>query len=97
MEPREQQLAYLEELAGELASHGFATELVNQGAACHLNVANGRTPALNEQVHCERDAEGLWVYRWPWHEPIGAVADPTLVVNRIAMVLRSVDPGAEAR
>lgn len=92
MELRAQQLAFLTKLADELASQGgFTTELASKLSKPHLKVANAETPSLNERVLCDRADDGSWSFWWPWKQPIGSVDDLSLVVNRIALVLRSVE------
>jgi hypothetical protein len=95
MEQREQQLIYLRKLADALKGHGFTTELLGKVSKPSLKVANAETPSLNERVLCKQNTEGLWVYEWPWQQPIGAVDDLVLVVSRIATVLRSVEQQAD--
>lgn len=90
MELREQQLAHLGKLAEELTSSGLHAELVGTVSKPYLKVANADTPTLNERVLCQQ-TDDRWAYWWPWKQPIGSVGDLVLVVNRIAMVLRSVE------
>jgi len=91
MEVRKQRLAHLECLAEKLTSNGFTAELASEISKPCLKVANASTPTLNERVLCERADNGSWSYWWPWQQPIGSVEDLELVINRIAIVLRSVE------
>jgi hypothetical protein len=91
MEARAQALTHLGQLADKLAGYGFTTELIGQISKPYLKVANAATPSLNERVRCQPDADGSWSFWWPWNQPIGSVDDLELVVNRIALVLRSLE------
>ena len=91
MEVREERLAHLERLAEKLTTSGFTAELASQISTPCLTVANARQPTLNERVLCERADNGSWSYWWPWQQPIGSVEDLELVIDRIAIVLRSVE------
>jgi hypothetical protein len=91
MEAREQCLTHLGQLADKLAGYGFTTELASKIAKPHLKVANATTPSLNERVLCQPADDGSWSFWWPWNQPIGSVDDLELVVNRIALVLRSLE------
>jgi hypothetical protein len=42
-------------------------------------------------VLCQPADDGSWSFWWPWNQPIGSVDDLELVVNRIALVLRSLE------
>lgn len=90
MTAREQQLVYLERLAEALKRQGFATELASAISKPHLKVANAEQPSLNERVICQQDTEGSWSFWWPWSQPIGSVDELGLVVDKIGLVLRSV-------
>jgi hypothetical protein len=91
MDERAQRLAHLGQLAGKLEGFGFTTELASQISKPYLKVANAATPSLNERVLCQPDADDHWSFWWPWKQPIGSVDDLELVVNRIALVLRSLE------
>lgn len=91
MTDREQQLVHLERLADELKQRGFATELVGKLTKPFLKVANADTPTLNERVQCHQADDDSWCYWWPWKQPIGSVDDLSVVVEKIAAVLRSVE------
>ena len=90
MEAHEEQLAHLERLAQALDPGAFAAEVVRTIPGPYLKVANARTPALNEQVHCRQTDDGSWVFQWPWKQPIGPVDDLETVTGKIAEVLRPV-------
>jgi len=91
MELREQRLAHLEHLAGELDKREFRTELTRAIARPYVTVANAVQPQLNERVLCEQAEDGSWSFWWPWQQPIGSVDDLETVLGKIAAVLRSVE------
>jgi len=88
---RDQQLAHLTRLAGELEQRGFVTELASQISKLHLHVVNAETPTLTERVLCYRTIDDTWMFWWPWKQPIGPVDDLTAVIEKIAAVLKSVE------
>lgn len=91
MTDREQQLVHLEQLAKELKQRGFSVELVGKLTKPFLKVANAETPTLNERVLCYQADDGSWVLWWPWKQPIGSVDDLEVVIEKISVVLRSVE------
>ena len=88
---RDEQLAHLERLADELKHWSFVTELIGNVSKPYLRVANAETPTLNERVLCHQAADGAWIFRWPWKQPIGSVDELDAVVDKIAAVLKSVE------
>ena len=91
MDTRKQQLVHLEHLAAELVKRGFGVELVGAISKPCLKVANADTPSLNEHVQCDSSDDGSWSFWWPWKQPIGAVDDLETVIEKITVVLRSVE------
>jgi hypothetical protein len=88
---RDEQLAHLERLAGELSKRGLTAELGGGIRHPSLRAANPDIPRLSERVLCDRAEDGSWCYWWPWRQPIGSVDDLELAVTKIAAVLRSVE------
>jgi hypothetical protein len=83
-------IAYLEQLAGELARRGLSAAVIVKGRRPCVKVANPDTPALNERVFCDQAADGSWCFWWPWRRPIGSADDLGAVAGKIMTVLRSV-------
>lgn len=87
----DEQRAHLQRLAEELKTKGFTVELVSKLSLPFLKVANADTPTLNERVLCHQADDDLWVFWWPWKQPIGSVDELEVVIEKIAAVLRSVE------
>ncbi|HUY46495.1 MAG TPA: hypothetical protein VMV92_12295 [Streptosporangiaceae bacterium] len=90
MEAREEQLAHLERLVQALDPDGFTAEIIGAFSSPYLKVANASAPSLNERIYCGRAEDGTWLFRWPWHQPIGSVDDLEKVADKVTEVLRSV-------
>ncbi len=88
--PRETMRQHLGKLAEKLTTNGVLAELVGDIAKPYLNVALSGTPNQTERVLCQLD-EGWWWFWWAWEQPIGSVDDPELVIDRIALMLRSLE------
>jgi hypothetical protein len=89
--PREVMRRHIGELAQKLTSNGLLAELAGDIARPCLTVALRSAPAQSERVLCQPDDAGWW---WFWRvsgQPIGAVDDPELVIDRITVMLRSLE------
>jgi hypothetical protein len=86
---REEQIAYLTRLAGQLQVHEFRARLLAVAEPC-LKVTNPDCRDLSERVLCRQAADGSWCFWWSWHQPIGSVDDLSEVCGKIMTVLRSV-------
>lgn len=91
MDDRAQQLSHLERLADELKQRGLTVELADERSKPQLTVANAQTASLYERVLCHQGDDGSWKFWWPWKQPIGLVDELSVVVDKIASVLRSVE------
>jgi len=79
---------HLAQLAERLTRGGLVAELVGDIAKPYLTVALADTPTQTERVLAQLDGTDWWFW-WAWEQPIAAVDDPELVIDRIAMLLRS--------
>jgi hypothetical protein len=91
---RETMRGHLAKLAGKLTSNGQLAELAGDIQKPYLNVALADNPAHTERVLCQLDDEGWWWFFWAWGEAIGAVDDLELGIDRIAVMLRSLEADA---
>lgn len=82
-----EEIASLERLAGELATHGLQTALRQlPGRLPYLDVRNPRASILTEKVFAQADA-----YWYSWAERIAGCDDVTAAAAILARVLRTVD------
>lgn len=80
--------AHLERLATELRERGWhATLRTGSSGRQVLHVRNPRAPGLNDEVIADDAA-----FRWVWGQVIGPLTETPGVADRIAHVLREVQP-----
>ena len=82
---------HLARLAEKLTSNGLLAELAGDIPKPYLTVALSDIPARSERVLCQPDSDGWWWFWWPTEQPIGATDDLELVIDRIAVMLRSLE------
>jgi hypothetical protein len=81
-------LARLEGLAVELASHGLrAWVIAPRGRVPSLHVVNPVATVLAEDVYAGRGQDGRWWFWWSWAEQIAADDDLEAAAAMIARVL----------
>jgi hypothetical protein len=84
--------ADLENLAAELATRGYHTDLCTPpGTLPYLHVVNPQASALTENVFAHADS-----FYYSWAEPIAQCDQITAAASILARVLRTVDGGVTA-
>lgn len=79
--------ADLENLAAELATRGYHTDLCTPaGALPYLHVVNPQASALTENVFAHAGS-----FYYSWAEPIAGCGQPATAATILARVLRTVD------
>lgn len=81
-------LRHLTVLRTELARHGLQSELVTSGywPRLRLRLPGTFSDAFDDNI-VAAELGGVWMYFWPWAEPIGHTGDPVTAAGSVLVAV----------